>query len=223
MEDLVARIKKIMTDVSTGQARIQDTNVEYQSLYKQLAEVLRAAAVKNPNPHSDLWEFYTFWSKKLKTYADRRAYVIKIYKSLRPMKPSTKNSAASYVHTSRLSELRGINSVEFDLTRLVRMCDELNIAFASGSYLSVAMLVRAIVDHVPPIFGFSTFAEVEGNYGGGRSFKDSTRNLNTSSRKISDAHLHTPVRRREILPTSTQVDFSNDLDVLLAEIVRILK
>ena len=46
--------------------------------------------------------------------------------------------------------------------------------------------------------------------------------LDTSSRKIANAHLHTQIRKKEILPNQTQVDFSNDIDVLLSEIVRIL-
>ena len=48
-------------------------------------------------------------------------------------------------------------------------------------------------------------------------------NLNNSSRKISDSHLHTQIRKKEVLPNSNQVDFTNDLDVLLAEIYRVLK
>jgi hypothetical protein len=89
-------------------------------------------------------------------------------------------------------------------------------------YLSTAMLIRAIIDHVPPIFEKNSFTEVVNNYGG-KSFKDSMKNLENSSRKIADAYLHTQIRNKEVLPNSNQVDFSNDLDVLLAEIFRILK
>ncbi len=47
--------------------------------------------------------------------------------------------------------------------------------------------------------------------------------LDTSLRSVADAHLHTQVRSREILPTFNQVDFRADLDVLLGEAIRILK
>jgi hypothetical protein len=47
--------------------------------------------------------------------------------------------------------------------------------------------------------------------------------LDSSARKIADQHLHAQVRNSEVLPNIVQVDFSNDLDVLLAEIVRVLK
>lgn len=72
-------------------------------------------------------------------------------------------------------------------------------------------------------FNSVKFTEVANSYGGAKSFKDSMLNLENSSRKIADQHLHTQVRKSETLPTVRQVDFSNDLDVLLAEIVRVLK
>ena len=99
---------------------------------------------------------------------------------------------------------------------------ELNINFSNGCYLAVTMLSRAILDHVPPIFGYGTFEEVANNYKG-KSFRNSMLHLQNSLRNIADSHLHLPIRKKETLPNKTQVNFSNDLDVLLAEIVRILK
>jgi hypothetical protein len=85
-------------------------------------------------------------------------------------------------------------------------------------------LTRALLDHVPPIFGKQSFAEVANNYGGGgKSFRESMLHLERSARNIGDAHLHIQIRNSESLPTSTQVNFSNDIDVLLAEIVRVLR
>lgn len=133
-----------------------------------------------------------------------------------------KTNSKTYVHESRIAELRSIGSSNFDLSRLIRFCEELNIVFSNECYLSAAMIVRAIMDHIPPIFGKNSFTEVANNHGS-KSFKDSMRYLDNSSRKISDSHLHTQIRKSEVLPNSNQVDFSNDLDVLLAEIYRYLK
>jgi len=47
--------------------------------------------------------------------------------------------------------------------------------------------------------------------------------LENSSRKITDQHLHGQIRKGETLPTARQLDFPQDVDVLLAEIIRILK
>ena len=129
-----------------------------------------------------------------------------------------------FIDHSRIAELLDIESQNFDFTKLATLCEELNAAHKSGSKHSIIMLTRAIIDHVPPIFGCKDFAEVANNYSGsGRSFKSSMKNLQDSSRKIADQHLHTPIRKKESLPTIRQVDYSNDVDVLLAEIVRVLK
>ena len=133
-----------------------------------------------------------------------------------------------YIHKNRLDELRGVESDDFDLSKLIRFCEELNSAYQNKNYLSVAMLVRAILDQVPPIFGFKASDNslrlfVWTNNYGGKSLKKSFQNLQNSSRNIADAHLHEPIRSRESLPNETQIDFRNDLDVLLGEIVRILK
>ncbi len=108
------------------------------------------------------------------------------------------------------------------MTRLVRLCEELNVAHAHDCHLAVAMLVRAIVDHVPRIFGAEKFDGVASNYGGGgTSFTKSMKHLNGSMRNIADSALHTHIRKSESVPNETQVDFRGDLDVLLAEVVRI--
>lgn len=130
--------------------------------------------------------------------------------------------AFSYVDLNRINELKAIKSPKFDLTKLIALCEELNIAFANSCYLSVAMITRAILDHIPPIFNLGNFSEVANNYGG-KSIKHSLQNLQNSFRNIADAYLHQHIRDKETLPNKTQVNFSNDLDVLLAEIVRVLK
>lgn len=128
-----------------------------------------------------------------------------------------------YVDPSRLAALRGIPARTYDPARLAQLCGELNVANENDCFMSIAMLVRAIVDHVPPIFGCSTFSEVANNYGGATSFKKSVKNLNDSLRNIADAHLHVQIRNRETLPTAVQVNFSADLDVLLGETIRLLQ
>lgn len=223
MNDLIEKIKTIMTDVATGQAKIQDTNDEYKKLFRELDDIFSSTNQKNPNGFSDLWEFYSFWKKKkMGTYAERRSYVIELYKNIKPKKQIAKSGDYNFVNQNRIKELKTIKNDDFDITKLIRFCEELNSAFSLENFLSTAMLVRAIADHIPPIFGKTSFTEVANNHGS-KSFKESMKNLDNSSRKISDSHLHTQIRKKEVLPNSNQVDFSNDLDVLLAEIYRVLK
>lgn len=142
--------------------------------------------------------------------------------------PTRNNNPASplfefYINQNRLSEIRAIESDKFDLTKLVKLCEELNECYNSEHYLATSMLVRAITDHIPPIFDCKDFSEVANNYAGSKSFKKSMQNLEKSLRNIADGHLHNRIRSKEVLPNKTQINFTNDLDVLLSEVVRLLK
>jgi hypothetical protein len=129
------------------------------------------------------------------------------------------NVGHDFINQSRIDELKQINSNDFDLSRLVRICEELNINYINKSYVSVILLTRTIIDHIPPIFGQKNFGEVYGNYGT-RSFKEHMTHLDKSMRKIADSYLHTHIRKSETIPTINQVNFSQDIDVLLAEVCR---
>lgn len=130
---------------------------------------------------------------------------------------------AAYVDPARILQLRSIKSHQWDLKRLVRLLEELNSAHEHELHMATAMLVRAVVDHVPPIFNAKNFSEVANNYPAPRSFSDQMQQLDTSLRKIADMHLHQPVRKTEALPLAPQVDFRGALDVLLSEVVRLLQ
>lgn len=137
--------------------------------------------------------------------------------------PHTQPSDRTFVDQNRIEELRKIQSGNYDLSRLIRLCEELNNSLSTGALYAIAMLTRSLIDHVPPIFGQASFSGVANNYGGTSSFRQSMTHLDETSRKIADMSLHTQIRSSETLLTPTQVNFSQELDVLLAEIVRILK
>ena len=128
-----------------------------------------------------------------------------------------------YVSANRMEELRTLKAKQYDLTKLIRLCEELDAAYDDDSYMSIGMLVRAIVDHVPPIFGAKTVTEVANNYAGSKSFKSAMQHLDNSLRNAADSFLHVQIRSKEVLPSFQQVDFRADLDFLLNEIVRVLK
>ncbi len=143
----------------------------------------------------------------------------------RVSEPLAKDALAKveYVAEKRISEIMSLESQKYDLTKLIALLREINIAYRNQMYLSIAMLARSVIDHVPPIFGYTKFNEVENNYNGTTSFKKSMQHLNKSLRNIADSHLHTTIRRSEVLPNFIQVDFRSDIDVLLSEVVRVIK
>jgi hypothetical protein len=128
-----------------------------------------------------------------------------------------------YIHSSRIDDLRNLKQDSYDMSRLIRMCEELNVCYANQAWLATGMIVRALLDHVPPIFDKQSFAEVADDHSAGKSFRQRMRHLENSSRKIADSFLHTRIRKHESLPTQAQVNLKNDLDALLQEVVRILK
>lgn len=127
-----------------------------------------------------------------------------------------------YVSLPRIEELRAIPSTPWDLKRLIRLCEEINSSFANGNLLATGMLLRAVADHVPPIFGVKSFNEYA-NSVAGKSHKETMQHLQNSLRSIADSFLHDHIRSKEVLPTESRVDFRQDLDVLLGEIVRTLR
>lgn len=138
--------------------------------------------------------------------------------------PASPAGAKPYVDSGRILALQGISNAPWDFARLIELCREMNVASANRCHMSTAMLLRTVLNHVPPVLGFNTFAEVANNYGNLKSlksFKASMQRLEGSLRNIADMHLHSPIRPREDVPTAVQVDFSAELDVLLGEVIRV--
>ncbi|MBI3903058.1 MAG: hypothetical protein HY306_09010 [Nitrosomonadales bacterium] len=131
---------------------------------------------------------------------------------------------APFVSPERIEELRSVAAQSaYDLSRVLRLCEELNIVSKRQCHIATAVLVRALIDHVPPIFGMRDFKEVANNYAGTKSFMATAKHLDESSRKIADGLLHSHIRKTESLPTATQVDFKQSLDVVLGEVARLLR
>lgn len=102
--------------------------------------------------------------------------------------------------------------------KLVRFCDELNDAYGRGNYLSCALLIRAVMNHVPPLFGCRTFAEVTAQ--SGKSLKSVFERLEDSARPIADLHTHALIRAREFLPTKHQVEpYKASFELLIQEVI----
>ncbi|PCJ28215.1 MAG: hypothetical protein COA96_01530 [SAR86 cluster bacterium] len=133
---------------------------------------------------------------------------------------STNASNNDYVSKSRIDELRGLSS-KYDFSKLIALLTELNKAYENQMYYSVGCLVRVIIDHVPPVFGCSSFNEMANNYSGTKSFKEAMKSLNEQMRKVTDSYLHTQIREKEVAPVGQQVEARSPLDLLLSEIIRI--
>lgn len=128
----------------------------------------------------------------------------------------------AYIDKNTLLRLIKIENKNFDLNRLISFCNELNDNYSLENYHSCAMLLRAILDHIPPIFDRKNFDDVCAQYGG-KSFKDIMRPLNETAKKIGDDYLHTQISKKVLATTKTQVNFQANLDTLLNEVAAILE
>jgi hypothetical protein len=127
-------------------------------------------------------------------------------------------SNTSFLEPSVLATLRGTKSQQFDFAKLVRFCEELNDAYGRGNYLSCALLIRAVMNHVPPVFGCRTFAEVTAQ--SGKSLKAVFERLEDNARPIADLHTHALIRAREFLPTKHQVEpYKASFELLIQEVI----
>lgn len=155
---------------------------------------------------------------------DLPAVDVKLDELLTQFKKSLPNNKTQpYVSEDRIAELVDIDNDTFDTSKLIRLLCELNVAYNNDSHFTVGILVRASIDHVAPIFGFSTFSEVANNYKGTKSFKAGMQRLDQSLRSLADSYLHVTIRKVESLPSMNQVDFRSELDVLLSEVSRVLQ
>ena len=140
-------------------------------------------------------------------------------------KNSTRPPNDPFINEDRLQELKDISSQQskFNCLKLIKLCEELNSNYSNENYYATAMLTRAIMDHVPPIFGKNNFTEVANNSSGGVSFKKLMKNLNDFQKNISDGILHEHIGNTESLLHATDVNSSQAIGQLLGEIVKILK
>jgi hypothetical protein len=127
-------------------------------------------------------------------------------------------NASAFIATEVLASLRAASPTQFDFTKLIGFCEELNDAYRRAKYLSAILLIRAVMNHVPPVFGQTTFAAVVAN--AGRSVKPMLERLEREARPIADLHTHILMRKRESLPSRNQVEpYKASFELLLHEVI----
>ena len=212
-----------------------DADIEWEFLNQEIIGFQGSIIEFCVNHHASYEEAKDIFSGVLKSYDDfidgyrkRKTQYCKNWFNNIEKKVKNQNQLEhpnkEYINSQRILDLRAIHSDKFDLTKLIRLCEEINNCYFNKCYFAIALLSRSLIDHIPPIFNCQNFHEVANNYSeGGKSFKETMQHLDFSLRKIADLHLHVQIRKNEVLPNNTQIDFSNEIDLLLAEICRLLK
>ena len=197
----------------------------YDGTTEKLYEFMNSAEVKPHLIFSRLTGRYSFDYPELKQFGEdlTKSYLTNDFgwKKKNEKEDNILMLKKHYINNERIEQLKELKSEEFDFKKMVRICEEINIAYNLDCFYAVGNLLRSALDHIAPIFGQNTFKEVANNYAGNKSFKGAMQSLENSLRKISDGFLHLPIRKSEVLPTINQIDFLAPIDLLVGEIVRL--
>ncbi len=125
---------------------------------------------------------------------------------------------AAFLDPEIIIKLKAVPASKLDARKLTKMCEELNDAYSRGNYITSLLLLRAIMNHVPPVFSANTFSEVVAQ--SGRSVKVIISRLNDDARPIADLHTHFLMRASEHLPTKNQIEpYKAAFEILMQEVI----
>jgi hypothetical protein len=126
------------------------------------------------------------------------------------------------VDPALITRLEALIVSTYDVASLVRMCREINSSFAHNNVLAVALLMRTVLNHVPPVFGHNTFEQVVASMG--KSLKESFEHLERGLRKIADFYTHKKIGAFESYPSAVQVEpYKPQFELLLHQVESQLK
>lgn len=108
----------------------------------------------------------------------------------------------------------------FNYKKLIRLLGELNANYAAGYPYSSSMLVRAILDHIPPLLGCNSFEEVVSNYTWSRTDKEYMSRLLDFKNDADDA-LHRQISKDQDLLEMENLPNSNRINRLLQECLKV--
>lgn len=128
-----------------------------------------------------------------------------------------------YVERGIIDQLKSADSDRWGADRLVCFCEELNACFAGGQLFAVISLTRTILGYVAPLFRCKAFAEVATLEFASSELEEAVKCLDNSFRNVSNHYLGSPISQGGVIPSPRQVDFADELNILLAEVVRLLK
>jgi hypothetical protein len=120
-----------------------------------------------------------------------------------------------FVDSRLLKKLSELDSKQSNLKFLVPYCEELNRSFAVDNPVAVCLLLRSVMNNIPPVFGKKTFAEVAAHCR--KQKKSSLEKLEENLRNFADHAAHVGVGWS---PNMAEVaTYKGNFDALLEEII----
>lgn len=134
------------------------------------------------------------------------------------IKSKFKNNSNVFIDENIIIKFEDLIDPKFDTIKLLQYLKEVNRSYKEGDFLSCILLLRAVLNYVPPVFGHSTFSQVVSQ--SGRSLKEIFSFLEEGLRKIADLHTHRVISTNEYLPTNSEISpYKPQFEILLQEIL----
>jgi hypothetical protein len=131
--------------------------------------------------------------------------------------PLPPHATAPYVNSKILEAIRAKQGQSaFDVTKLLSLIEELNDNYACGNTYASHALLRAILDHIPPVFSCTKFSEFVNNYSWGRTDERYIKRL-VAFRDQADDALHRQISAKHDVLDFDDMPASVCVDRLLQE------
>jgi hypothetical protein len=92
-----------------------------------------------------------------RAYLDALAFDIREELENPTIDAATGGSAQLLISLTLIKQLSAIGACQFDLTILCGYCKEINSSFYHGNVVACMLLMRTVLNHVPPVFGLCYF------------------------------------------------------------------
>ncbi|WP_157857329.1 hypothetical protein [Streptomyces yerevanensis] len=122
-----------------------------------------------------------------------------------------------YVNERLIGEIEQKQSrTSWSLDKLLGLLNELNECYAGDHVYACHALLRAVIDHLPPILGHRSFDQVASNYPWSQTDKKYVKKLLEFKNQGHDV-LHRPIRTSEDVITMNDLPLPANLNALLRE------
>ncbi|MER5449536.1 hypothetical protein ABT065_28520 [Streptomyces sp. NPDC002764] len=130
----------------------------------------------------------------------------------------------SYVYRGLLDDLeKASRTSTWKVHKLIALCRELNDNYAAGNPYACATLLRAVLDHIPPVFGHRDFKQVaaQHTFAVQRTDKAHAQKL-VAFKDIADDALHRPISTTVPVLSMDDLPEPARVNSILQEVVRLL-
>ena len=127
-----------------------------------------------------------------------------------------------FIEKERIDEIRNIQSPKFDTKKLLKILEEINDASVKWNFITIGVLCRVFIDHIPPIFwNAKNFWQViaELRVKNDRSLKEIFETIQ-NFKPISDLILHEQISQTVTLPNESILSIKPQFDRLLQEVIK---